>query len=197
VQGPGATGPGVVDLQQRLLALGFWLPGANGSYDDSTAHAVTAFQKWRGLPRTGTVDYPTQAAFRDASRPVPRSTSGYVIEVDKARQLLIIANNGGTQWIFDASTGSDHPYVLDGVEYSAHTPEGFFTMLRQVDGIAHGPLGDLYRPKFFTWTGIAVHGYSSVPPYPASHGCVRVPNVAIDYMWANNTLPMGATVWVY
>ena len=31
-------------------------------------------------------------------------------------------------------------------------------------------------PKYFTWSGIAVHGYTSVPPYPASHGCTRVSN---------------------
>jgi len=30
-----------------------------------------------------------------------------------------------------------------------------------------------------------------------SHGCVRVPNSAIDFIWANNILPIGAAVWVY
>ena len=70
--------------------------------------------------------------------------------------------------------GSDHPYTLDGVGYSAHTPEDMFTVIRQVNGPDHGPLGTLWRPKYFTWTGIAVHGYTSVPPYPASHGCTRV-----------------------
>jgi lipoprotein-anchoring transpeptidase ErfK/SrfK len=72
-----------------------------------------------------------------------------------------------------------------------------FSVLRQVDGYDPGPLGQLYRPKYFTETGVAVHGYSDVPPYPASHGCVRVSNAAIDYIWANNILPIGAAVWVY
>ena len=61
----------------------------------------------------------------------------------------------------------------------------------------HGPLGVLWRPKYFTWSGIAIHGYTSVPPYPASHGCTRVSNAAVDWMWANNILPIGLTVWVY
>ena len=41
-----------------------------------------------------------------------------------------------------------------------------FTIIRQVNGSDKGPLGQLYRPKYFTWTGIAVHGYTDVPPYP-------------------------------
>ena len=89
------------------------------------------------------------------------------------------------------------PYTLDGVRYTAHTPEGMFTIIRQVDGPDHGPLGVLCRPKYFTDTGIAVHGYTDVPPYPASHGCARVSNSAIDWIWANNILPIGAAVWVY
>ena len=32
----------------------------------------------------------------------------------------------------------------------------------------------MYFSSFFIG-GFAIHGYSSVPPYPASHGCVRVP----------------------
>lgn len=43
--------------------------------------------------------------------------------------------------------------------------------------------------------GHAIHGNPSVPPYPARHGCVRVP------MWAEPLLhawnPYGETVYVY
>ena len=42
-----------------------------------------------------------------------------------------------------------------------------------------------------------MHGYTDVPPYPASHGCVRVSNAAMDFIWATNIMPIGAAVWVY
>jgi hypothetical protein len=42
-----------------------------------------------------------------------------------------------------------------------------------------------------------VHGYSSVPAYPASHGCARVSTAAMDMIWANQLMPRGATVLVY
>jgi hypothetical protein len=195
--GLGSSGAAVVGVQQRLLSLGYWLPGVSGVFDSLTQQAVWAFQKYENLPRTGVVDDATHKKMHSAVRPVPPSTSGYALDVDKTRQVLIVASGGRAEWVFNVSTGSDHPYTLDGVGYSAHTPEGVFNVIRAVDGFDKSPLGELYRPRYFTNTGIAVHGYTDVPPYPASHGCVRVSDAAIDFIWANNIMPIGATVWVY
>ncbi|MDQ1456926.1 MAG: hypothetical protein QOH28_2546 [Actinomycetota bacterium] len=197
LMGMGATGAAVTDVQNRLMSMGYWLPGANGVFDSNMQQAIWAFQKANGLPRSGVVDDATQAGFRTAVRPQARSASGSMIEIDKTRQILMVVENRYVRYVFNTSTGSDHPYTLDGAGYSAHTPEGVFSIIRQVDGPDHGPLGTLWRPKYFTWSGVAIHGYSSVPPYPASHGCTRVSNTAIDWMWANNILPIGLTVWVY
>ncbi len=43
--------------------------------------------------------------------------------------------------------------------------------------------------------GYAVHGYKSVPPFPASHGCLRVPipDARAIFDW----LRMGTKVFVY
>ena len=54
-----------------------------------------------------------------------------------------------------------------------------------------GSLGELYRPRFVVG-GVAVHGYRSIPNYPASHGCIRVSNGAMDMIWATNAMPMGS-----
>jgi lipoprotein-anchoring transpeptidase ErfK/SrfK len=54
----------------------------------------------------------------------------------------------------------------------------------------------LYRPKYFHG-GVAVHGYTSVPATPASHGCVRVTYAAMDHLWAADLLPIGTPVQVY
>ncbi|MDP8987655.1 MAG: L,D-transpeptidase family protein, partial [Actinomycetota bacterium] len=42
-------------------------------------------------------------------------------------------------------------------------------------------LGKLYNPVYFTGSGIAIHGSTSVPTYPASHGCVRIPMHIAEY----------------
>ena len=195
--GMGASGPGVTDLQRRLEALGYWTGGANGVFGPLTQQAVWAFQKINGLNRSGVVDDATRIAFRTAQRPTPRSTSGYVAEVDKGRQVVIIASNGHTNWVFNTSTGTDRMYTFEGHQYLADTPTGHFVMNRQIDGVRVGQLGTLYRPKYFHPDGIAFHGYPSVPPYPASHGCVRLSNAAINFVWDANIIPLGTAVWVY
>ena len=87
------------------------------------------------------------------------------------------------------------PYIQDGVRWTALTPSGKFKVTRQIDGERVGPLGALWRPKYFN-AGIAIHGLNSVPPYPASHGCARVSNAAIDWIWATNQVPIGTSVTV-
>ena len=126
-------------MQNRLLALGYWLPGVTGVYDYFTQQAVYAFQKYNDLPRTGSFDLVELVKLGNADRPVPRSTSGYVIEIDKTRQVLIVANNGHADWVFNASSGSDHPYVSEGVRYTAHTPEGNFNVIRSVERVRQEP----------------------------------------------------------
>ena len=66
---------------------------------------------------------------------------------------------------------------------------------RQIDGMRVSRLGELWRPKYF-YRGWAVHGSPSIPPYPASHGCARLSNAAIDMIWAEGLMPIGARVLV-
>ncbi|HVL06239.1 MAG TPA: hypothetical protein VM388_09630 [Acidimicrobiales bacterium] len=44
---------------------------------------------------------------------------------------------------------------------------------------------------------MAVHGYHSVPPYPASHGCARVTFDAVDLIRSDDLMAMGSTVLVH
>jgi len=193
---PGSSGPAVLALQQRLSALGYWLGTPDGSFGDSTEQAVYALQKAAGISRSGNVDPATQAALAVGVLPQPRSTSGYVIEIDLQDDVLMVVTNGKIDYVFNTSTGGGYTYTEDGVTSVADTPVGQFQIYRQVDGLVVDSLGQLWRPKFFD-AGFAIHGDTSVPPYPVSHGCARVSNEAIDWIWANNIAPIGTSVWVY
>jgi lipoprotein-anchoring transpeptidase ErfK/SrfK len=193
----GSTGPSVTMLQSRLISLGYWIDAANGVYGLTTSQAVTAFQKLHNLSRTGIFDVATRAALNAAVRPTPRSTSGYVVEVDKTHQVILVTNNGHVNWIINTSTGGDYTYTFGGQSFVAHTPEGHFSILRQINGLRVGRLGSLWRPKYITNDGIAFHGYPHVPPYPASHGCIRMTNQAINWVWDANIMPLHTAVWVY
>jgi peptidoglycan hydrolase-like protein with peptidoglycan-binding domain len=183
---PGRKGPEVAALQQRLIDLGYWLGDPDGSYGHATTQAVMAFQKANGLGRDGLAGPATLAAVETAGRPVPRSTQGSLVEIDLSRQLILLVTDGHVDWAFNTSTGKK----------GWATPPGDFTVFREVDGIRRAPLGDLYRPKYFNG-GIAVHGAPSIPGYPASHGCTRVSNAAMDFLWTTGALDRGMPVSVY
>jgi peptidoglycan hydrolase-like protein with peptidoglycan-binding domain len=192
---PGDTGADVMQMQQRLSDLGYWVP-VDGSFGTLTQQAVWAFEKVQGLARDGVFGGDNWSALTTAARPQARS-GGDLLEVDKARQVLFLVRDGQVVWTFNTSTGTEGPYTFGGQQFIAHTPTGGFTIISQFDGYQTGRLGTLYRPKYFTTWGVAVHGSPSIPPYPASHGCVRVSNAAIDFIWNNGLAPLGSTVIVY
>jgi hypothetical protein len=194
---PGDAGPDVVRLQERLEQLGFWVGRRDGRYESLTEQAVFAFDKYHGLPRDGRVDEATRAALAGSGRVQARTTAGDAVEIDKARQVLFVVRGGATVWAFNTSTGTEGYYTYGGRRYVAHTPTGHFSILRQIDGWRTSHLGRLYRPKYFTDYGIAVHGSTSVPPHPASHGCVRLTIAAMDFVWNTGLVPIGMPVWVY
>jgi peptidoglycan hydrolase-like protein with peptidoglycan-binding domain len=183
---PGESGPAVQSLQERLAALGYWSGTPDGQYGDLTRQAVLAFQKAEGLGRDGIAGPETRGRLPAAQRPAARSTSGNLIEIDLARQLLLVVQNGQVRWAFNTSTGTA----------STPTPTGQFGIQREIDGYRHAELGVLYRPKYFVG-GVAIHGYPSVPAYPASHACTRVSNPAMDLLWSSGVAAIGTPVWVY
>jgi peptidoglycan hydrolase-like protein with peptidoglycan-binding domain len=200
----GAEGDAVKVLQQRLLDAGFWHDGVDGSYGGATSQAVMAFQKYYGLPEaSGNVDQVTADRLNAVQyRAVGQARDGDLIEISLTKQVLFIVRGGRTVWTINVSTGNGKPYTEtnqqtgEPISGMAVTPEGLYKVDRErPEGWWDGELGGLYRPKYFRG-GIAVHGARNVPNYPASHGCVRVSTVAMDYIWNDNVMPMGSAVWV-
>jgi lipoprotein-anchoring transpeptidase ErfK/SrfK len=181
----GATGASVVSLEQQLAALHYIVPRGS-TFTSELTDGIYAFQKVQGIARTGIADAATWTALEHPRLPQPRLRSaGTHIEVSKPLQVLYVVRDGIVVQISPVSTAG-----LPG----KFTPVGTFAVYRKVDGFDPSPLGTLWLPSYFTG-GYAIHGNPSVPPYPASHGCVRVP------MWIASTLyaemPIGTVVDVY
>ena len=192
----GDTGAAVVALQNRLNALGYWTGPADGSYGDATVQAVYALQKVAGIPVDGQAGSQTEAALNAGVEPQPQAAPGYLVEVDLTRDLVMFVNDGRVEYTLNTSTGGGYTYTENGQTDVAITPQGHFAIYRAVNGTVTDSLGTLYRPRYFTG-GYAIHGDSYVPAQPVSHGCVRVSNEAIDWIWANNVMPIGTSVLVY
>ena len=182
----GAQGAVIGVLRRRLAALGYAVPRPSDSFDSAFLDSVYAFAKVQGLSRSGIVDSAFWAKLGHPLRPRPRYLQpADHLEVNKPLQVLYIVRGGRVATIVPVSTAG-----LAG----RFTPVGRFSIYRKVNGFDPSPLGTLFDPMYFTG-GYAIHGNPSVPPYPASHGCVRVP------MWIAPTLsatnPYGETVYVY
>jgi hypothetical protein len=184
------------EAEANLSALGYWVLNIDGAPDESTRHAITAFQKVEGLKRTGLLTDDVLDALRFAARPAAKFDTGAAhVEVDIGRQVLFLTDAvGNVVRILAVSTGSEKKYLDEGKWQTAHTPRGAFRVQWQFDGVRLASLGALYNPSYFDG-GIAIHGSNSIPVYPDSHGCVRIPRYADEAI--RKTIGVGTGVFVY
>ena len=174
----GSRGPAVRALEQRLSDLRYALKRIDARYGYDTYEAVLAFQKVNGLARTGRVDARLWARIANAAAPRARYRGDH-IEVSKGRQVLFVVRSGIVVKAVHVSTGA-----------TGNTPLGRWRVYRKVTGWDW----ILWYPMYFL-RGFAIHGYPSVPPYPASHGCVRVPMWIAPQLHARHAY--GTAVYVY
>jgi peptidoglycan hydrolase-like protein with peptidoglycan-binding domain len=191
----GSEGAEVKALQQRLHELGYQVQAADGHFGPETHHSVVAFQKVNRLGRDGVVGPITRKALERPRVPKPRSTkAGFHVEADLTLQVVHMVRDGKVVETLDASSASGQNYTVDGDVRLAVTPQGNFVIQRKIDAWRRSKLGLLYRPAYFTG-GYALHGAYSVPPFPASHGCIRITTTAMDRWFAK--LPVGTPMLVY
>jgi L,D-transpeptidase catalytic domain/Putative peptidoglycan binding domain len=180
--GRGGGGLRVLLLQRGLRSLGYAVP-VTGRYDGGTARAVTAFRKVQGWARTGHASTAVYGkVFRRRGRfRLRHPRAGRHVEFDWSRQVLVLANRGRAWRTYHASSGkASTPTVFGTYRFYSKTPGT--NNVGMVDS------------NYFIG-GYAIHGYPSVPTYPASHGCIRIPipNARDVYNW----IPLGMRIFVY
>ena len=178
----GSNGQHVRLLQVTLRKLKYVTP-LNGRHDGATGRAVMAYRKVNGMTRTtGANTNVMRSLFAGKGGFKLRfPKAGKHLEADLSRAVLVLANKGKVERIYHTSPGKP----------STPTVRGTFRVYRRSPGTnSHGMVHSAYFIR-----GYAVHGYASVPAYPASHGCLRVPipNARSIYDW----LTMGTRVDVY
>jgi peptidoglycan hydrolase-like protein with peptidoglycan-binding domain len=193
--GQGSRGPEVQELENRLAAQKYDPGKVDGYFDSSTYHAVMAFQKVHGLPRTGRATDNVLQLIGQVGAPEPMLPGGGAtrVEVSLPKQVLQLYKDGALAKVIDVSTGSGKRYCVEGECAMAVTPGGSFKVFFRRNGIRVSKLGKLWNPLYFNG-GIAIHGAPSVPAYPASHGCVRIPMYVSTYF--PSLVPNGTPVYV-
>ena len=182
----GMCGPDVFALQVRLAKRSYLPPKYHpGCFDYRTTHAVIAFQGWVGFNRTGVAGWLTKKRLVLSVTPKPWSGKAKIrhIEVHKGKQIaILVGREGRVVRTIHVSTGA--------LGYT--TPNGRWHVY------AKSPMS--WSNIFHVWLpwasyvvgGVAFHSYPSVPGFPASHGCIRVPapEAVFLYRWATLGTPV-------
>ena len=183
--GVGSRGARVRGVLTQLRRLRVVVPGIGETYTSAVADAVVAFQKAYRLPRTYVLSYDDWRKLDGAARVRPRYGSpARHLEIDRARQIVMVVDDGSVLGVVAVSTGA-----------TGNTPVGAFRILRKNPASATWD-GSVALPRFMTFYGnMGLHGYPIVPPYPASHGCVREPLWACD--WVYDRSFVGERLFIY
>jgi lipoprotein-anchoring transpeptidase ErfK/SrfK len=129
----------------------------------------------RELSGVATPRHKTKPQVRAVKHEQPVPQGPLHIIVTTAKQRVSVYANGTLVGRAPVSTGMpDHP-----------TPMGIFTVISKsrwhVSNIYSGaPMPYMQR---ITWSGIALHA-GKLPGYPASHGCIRLPEHFATRLWA-------------
>lgn len=180
--GPGSSGDAVKTFNRLLADLGY-VNDEGSKYDAATGRAVLAFHKVNNAKRS---ENATSSDFKKLAQgkggyDLKWPAGGKHVEADLSRQVLVLAKGGEVQEIYHTSSGAPAtPTVL-----------GKFNFYRKDAG--YNSLGMYYSAYFIR--GYATHGYKSVPTYPASHGCLRLP--IADAVHVYNWIDIGDPIYVY
>ena len=156
----GKCGDVVVGFKKAMRKMGY-ISNSGRCFGGKTARGVLAYRKVNGMTRSS-------RAGRGLVKKVFAGRGGYEVrhpgagqhlEAPLSKQVLVFAKGGRPYAIYPISSGTS----------STPTVTGHFSFIRTEPGYnSHG----MYYSWYF-YGGYAVHGYESVPDYPASHGCLR------------------------
>lgn len=194
---PVLTKAEIKQAEQWLKDLGYWTGPVDGVWDGATRHALVAFQKLQGARATGRLTRAEHNALSVAAPHRPKELSGGMhVEVDIGRQVLFLVDaDGKVGNILPISSGTGKRFKEPGYpEALAVTPCARLEVYQKVSGWRKSPLGEMHNPLYIVG-GIAIHGSTDVPAYPASHGCIRIPMFASALL--PKMVPVGTPVLVY
>jgi len=178
----GQCGDVVVGFKKAMRKMGY-IANSGRCFGGKTARGVLAYRKVNDMSRSyraGKGLVKSVFSGRGGYR-VVHPGAGEHLEAPLSKQVLIFAKGDRPFAIYPVSSGKS----------STPTVTGHFEFIRQEPGYnSHG----MYY-SFYFYGGYAVHGYESVPDYPASHGCIRT--FIADQPEIYNRINFGESIFVF
>lgn len=156
----GQCGDVVVGFKKAMRKMGY-IANSGRCFGGKTARGVLAYRKVNDMSRSmrAGAGLVKKAFAGKGGYTVRHPGAGEHVEAPLSKQVLVFAKGDKPIAIYPISSGKS----------STPTVTGHFEFIRTEPGYnSHG----MYYSWYF-YGGYAVHGYNSVPDYPASHGCLR------------------------
>ena len=156
----GDCGDVVIGFKKAMRKMGY-IANSGRCFGGKTARGVLAYRKVNGMARRSRAGKGlVKRAFAGKGEyEVRHPGAGEHVEAPLSKQVLVFAKGDQPFAVYPVSSGKS----------STPTVTGRFSFIRTEPGYnSHG----MYY-SFYFYGGYAVHGYDSVPDYPASHGCIR------------------------
>ncbi|HET7418658.1 MAG TPA: L,D-transpeptidase [Solirubrobacterales bacterium] len=156
----GECGDVVVGFKKGMRKMGY-IANSGRCFGGKTGRGVLAYRKVNGMSRSmrAGAGLVKKVFAGKGGYEVRHPGAGEHVEAPLSKQVLVFAKGDKPFAIYPISSGKS----------STPTVTGHFQFIRQEPGYnSHG----MYY-SFYFYGGYAVHGYESVPDYPASHGCLR------------------------
>lgn len=158
--GRGQCGRVVRGFRKALNRIGV-VPGGGKCFNGKMERAVLAYRKLNRMSRNAQASKSVvKRVFNGKGRyRVRKPGLGHHVEVPLDRQVIVFAKGRKPYAIFPIASGkASTPTILGTYRFYWKDP-------------GYNSLGMYYSSYFIR--GYAIHGYASVPDYPASHGCLR------------------------
>lgn len=178
----GECGKAVIGFKKAMREMGY-IANSGSCFGGKTARGVLAYRKVNNQSRS-------MRAGAGLVRNVYAGKGGYHVRYPNAgehveapldKQVLVFADGDQPTAIYPISSGKS----------STPTVTGHFEFIRTEPGYnSHG----MYY-SFYFYGGYAVHGYESVPDYPASHGCLRT--FIADQPEIYNRIDFGEDIFIW
>ena len=178
----GECGKAVIGFKQAMREMGY-IANSGPCYGGKTARGVLAYRKVNDMSRSmrsgaGLVKsvYAGKGGYR-----VRHPGAGKHVEVPLSKQVIVFADGDKPVAIYPTSSGTS----------ATPTVTGHYEFIRTEPG--YNNLGMYY--SFYFYGGYAIHGYKSVPNYPASHGCLRT--FIADQPEIYNRINFGEDIFIW
>ena len=129
----------------------------------------------------------------------PSAATRIEVNITSNVQVLVYYKNHVLTLISHISSAGGYRFCDSNGCSIATTPTGTFRANWFAPGWVKVPLGEMYNPVFFIGGSYAIHGDTSVPNYPASHGCVRIPDdlATVFHTMITVSRTNGTLIYIY